>query len=265
MGGPPTKPALGRFSQHGATDDEVEEAVGENAEFDELDARMRGCWDDILSQSPLIRTVMGGCQDRRLYALYLIETFQYTKHNAQNQALVGVRLTPGHTTYLQFCLRHAAEEAGHEQMALHDLKSIGVDPARVTALVPMPATEVLVAYLYWISIQGNPVQRLGYSYWAENSYHFIGPVLKAIQTQMKLDPKQMTFFVEHATIDTRHADQVKQMIRRGAKTAQDWSDIGRVLEQSLRLTGNILTDVHREYERLRGGGPSAYDFLNTLA
>ena len=234
-------------------------------DFEALDARMRETWDAILGQSPLIRTVKGGCDDRRLYALYLIETFQYTRHNAQNQALVGVRLTPGHTTYLQFCLRHAAEEAGHEQMALHDLKAIGVDPAPVTTLAPMPSTEVLVAYLYWVSIQGNPVQRLGYSYWAENSYHYIGPVLKAIQTQMKLDPKQMTFFVEHATIDTRHAEQVKQMIARGARSEQDWQDIGRVLEISLRLTGNILTDVQREYERLQAGAPSPYAFLQVLA
>ena len=233
--------------------------------FHTLDQRLRSCWEGILGNSPLIQAVMSGSDDRRLYALYLIETYHYTRHNAQNQALVAIRLTAGPTAYLQFCLRHASDEAGHEQMALHDLKRLGVDPGHVAALSPLPATEVLIAYLYWISIQGNPIQRLGYSYWAETSYDFIGPVLTAIQNHMKLDGKQMTFFTEHASIDRRHAEMVRQMILRMAKTPEDWEDIGRVLETSLGLTGNILVEVYRAYEGLRAGTPSPYAFLHGLA
>ena len=230
--------------------------------FAALDRRMQVCWNDILADSPMIRAIMSGCEDRRLYALYLFETYHYTKHNAQNQALVAIRLPAGHTPYLQFCLRHASDEAGHEQMALHDLKMMGVDTSHVTRSAPLPATEVLIAYLYWISIQGNPVKRLGYSYWAENSYHYIGPVLKATREQMKLDRKQMTFFIDHASIDTKHAEMVRQMILRVSQTPQDWEDIGRVLEVSLRLTGNILTDVYRAYEEIKAGRASPYQFLN---
>jgi len=238
------------------------EREDEAKNFAALERRMQACWSDILAHSPMIQAVTSGCEDRRLYALYLIETYHYTKHNAQNQALVAIRLSAGHTPYLQFCLRHASDEAGHEQMALHDLKTMGVDTSHVTRSAPLPATEVLIAYLYWISIQGNPVQRLGYSFWAENSYHYIGPVLKAIQEQMKLDRKQMTFFIDHATIDTKHAEMVRQMILRVAQAPQDWQDIERVLEVSLRLTGNILTEVYRAYEELKAGSASPYEFLN---
>ncbi len=234
-------------------------------EFESLDCRMQSCWDHLLDNSPMIQAVMAGCSDRRLYALYLIETYQYTRHNAQNQAVVAIRLTAGETPYLQFCLRHASDEAGHEQMAIHNLKMLGVDPVNVTNLTPLPATEVLVAYLYWISVQGNPVQRLGYSYWAENSYHFIGPILETIQESMKLERSQMTFFIEHASIDTRHSEWVRRMIQKMAITRQDWQDIARVLETSLRLTGNILMEVCQQYENLKAGEPSPYVFLNRLS
>lgn len=230
-----------------------------------LNHLMETCWQEILTQSPLIKAVNSGCDDRRLYALYLVETYQYTRHNAQNQALVAVRLPGGHTPYLQFCLRHASDEAGHEQMALHDLKMLGVSPPNVIALPPLPATEVLIAYLYWISFQGNPLQRLGYSYWAENSYAFIAPVLQAVQAQMQLEKQQMTFFIDHASIDARHSEMVHQMILRTAQAPRDWNDIGRVLETSLRLTKDILTDVYREYERLKAGEASPYGFLNRSA
>ena len=56
------------------------------------------------------------------------------------------------------------EETGHENMALRDIRSLGFDVSAVSQMRPLPATETLTAYLYWISVQGNPVQRLGYSF-----------------------------------------------------------------------------------------------------
>jgi pyrroloquinoline quinone (PQQ) biosynthesis protein C len=233
-------------------------------QFDTLNQRMNACWRRILDNSPLVAAVLGGCTDRRLYALYLIETFHYTRHNAKNQALVAVCNDGQHSPYLQFCLRHAADEAGHELMALHDLKTLGINPEDVTASQPMPNTDVLIGYLYWISVQGNPFQRLGYSYWAESCYEAIGPVLQGIKTHMGIPPQAMTFFIDHATIDTKHAEMVQQMIELTAKTPADWQAIGRVLDTSLTLTGRILDDVYIEYEKLVKGQNSAYTYLNTL-
>ncbi|MBY0404429.1 MAG: iron-containing redox enzyme family protein [Cyanobacteria bacterium] len=230
-----------------------------------LDARVNQCWQTILSNSKMIQEIMAGGSDKRLYALYLIETYHYTRHNAKNQALVAIRSNDQHNAYLQFCFRHAADEAGHELMAVHDLKQMGVDSQPVLKSRPLPATEVLIAYLYWVSVQGNPVQRLGYSFWAESCYEAIGPVLKAMQTQMKLTPDQMTFFIDHATIDTKHAEMVRQMILQSAQTNQDWEDIGRVMEMSLMLTGRILDDVYESYHNLVTGKPSPYAFLKDLA
>ena len=100
---------------------------------------------------------------------------------------------------------------------------------------------------------------------AENSYHFIGPVLKAIREHMKLGSKQMTFFIDHASIDSGHAEMVRRTIHKVARTRPDWEDIARTLEISLRLTENILADVFGQYEKLRAGKPSLYDFLNSLS
>ncbi len=55
-------------------------------------------------------------------------------------------------------------------MALDDLRALGLllqDPQRELP-PPFPVTEMLIAYLYWVSSRGNPVQRLGLRTGLEN-------------------------------------------------------------------------------------------------
>jgi hypothetical protein len=65
---------------------------------------------------------------------------------------------------------------------MHDLLSLGVDKSTLEIPTPHPNTEVFIAYLYWISINGNPLQRLGYSFWAEDSYQYIGKLIDNVRT-----------------------------------------------------------------------------------
>lgn len=135
-----------------------------------------------------------GSVSKALYALYMIETFHYTAHNARNQGLVGVRHADN-PVYAKFCFEHAAQEVGHEKMALHDVMSLGLKSEVFDMPPALPATEVLIAYLYWISFTGNPLQRLGYSYWAENAYQFITPLITRISEVLALKPAQLTFLL----------------------------------------------------------------------
>ncbi len=237
-----------------------------NARFEELDEKLKTTWKEVLASSRLVRTIERGQLDKRLYALYLLETYQYTLHNSRNQALVGVRAIEENGSYLKFCFEHANEEAGHELMALHDLLSLGgIKREDFKPPPPLPATEVLIGYLYWISATGNPLRRLGYSYWAESSYQYITPLLTRVQQTLQLKPAQMTFFVSHSRIDEEHALQVKKMMAQNCKRESDWRDVEQVMVTSLRLTGGMMEAVSDEYERLVAGGPSPYTFLNALA
>src|SRR5687768_10301485 len=116
----------------------------------QLDAVISLKWEEILQQPQAVNfagSLMG--RDRRVYALYLTQVYHYAFHTARNQALVAVNPANVNTKYMQFCLEHALEETGHELMALHDLRSIGVpieDPGKDMP-PPMVATELLIAYL----------------------------------------------------------------------------------------------------------------------
>ena len=229
--------------------------------IDDLDRESAAVWSEILSKSRLVEAIEKRTIDRKLFAIYMIETYHYTLHNARNQALVGVRAMDQPPQYIKFCFTHAAEETGHELMALHDAKKLGLKDVDFDIPPPLPDTEALIAYLYWISATGNPLQRLGYSYWAENSYHYINPLVHKLKEHLHLEDNQLTFFIAHSEIDDEHAREVQEMLRRHCRSASDWAAVKRVLATSLRLTGRFMEGVYEEYERLRAGQSTGYSFL----
>jgi thiaminase len=229
-----------------------------------LQEHLVSTWKELFSTSRFIQTIERGEVTKPLYALYLLETYHYTRHNARNQAVVGVRCPEGELQYQRFCFEHAAEEVGHEHMALHDLKSLGVADADLAMPPPLPATTVLTGYLYWISYQGNPLQRLGYSFWAESCYEYVIPLLRNVQQRLELTNAQMTFFISHAEIDADHSKAVNDMLCKRCKTHDDWSTVAEVMRTSLRLTGAMMDNVFDEHTRLMTGKTERCAFLRGL-
>jgi len=201
-----------------------------------------------------------------VYALYLTQVYHYASHTARNQALVAVNPNNRDIHYMQFCLEHALEETGHELMALHDLRSLGVvinDPEKEMPPA-LPSTQLLIAYLYRVAMHENPVQRLGYSFWAETSYGYIRDFMDNLSNNMQLDKKQMTFFYNHSTIDDKHAKDVEKILLHICKTEDDWKAVTQSAMITLDLTYQILRSVIDEYEKLVKNEPSDFAILNSL-
>lgn len=216
-----------------------------------------------LAQSPSLEKVLTpGFADRRLYAIYLVETYHYTKHNARNQALVATRPDDMDPRYMKFCLKHAEEEVGHEMMAVHDLRNMGYDVSERTLGKPLAETEVLISYLYRVAATANPLARLGYSYWAERSYHYIQPILDMLKSGLGVQKNQMSFFTSHAEIDVDHAKQVDETISRFAKTLDDWKAIEEVMRTSLILTSGMMEAVFAEFIKMKEGKSDRYPFIS---
>lgn len=222
-------------------------------------------WDIFKENSNFFKAVRDGLKDRRFYALLLIQTYHYTKHNAINQAMVCQNPNMTDFNYMKYCLNHAEEEVGHEMMALNDLKNLGADISD-PAMLPAPSieTDVFVAYVYYVSQTGNPVQRLGYSLWAEDAYAHITPTLQIAAQNMELRKPEMTFFIDHAVIDKKHSEDVQKQISRMCKNQKDWEAVKKVMLGTLGLTHRILESVHRDYQLLIKGELKGYEFLETV-
>lgn len=221
--------------------------------LDHLYSLMADKWKMILDENDLVQMINHGCHDRRLYILYLSQTYHYASHNAKNQAIVVQNInqtTSREINYMKFCLQHAHEETGHEMMAFHDLKLAGLQIPIDKIPKAMSSTESFIAYLYYISQNGNPIRRLGYSFWAENSYKYFSECMQKAAIQMNLNKSMMTFFNEHSDIDQQHALDVEKMIISVCKTDQDFSDISEVMLQTLELTHHMLNEIAKEYKNV---------------
>ena len=223
------------------------------AQLTKIESAIERKWGEILGSSRLVRSIMTDGLRIELYTIYMLETFHYTAHNARNQAAAGIQHAAHNAMYAKFCFEHAAEETGHEKMALHDLRALGIAVDEESLPPPLPETETLIGYLYWISTNGNPYRRLGYSLWAESSYQYINPIVSKVQETLSLTDSQLTFFRAHSEIDDEHAKQVRQTILRTCKKEEDWVALRDVALTSLDLTGRMLEGVYNDYRQLQDG------------
>jgi len=218
-----------------------------------------------LGESPyLIKLLEPGFVDKRLYAIYMCETYHYTKHNAKNQALVATRHENMSPQYMKFCLNHAAEEVGHELMALHDLKKMGVQITEEELPEPLNSTQALIGYLYYLSEKLNPLARLGYSFWAERVYEHIQPLLEMMSDGLKIPKSAMTFFNEHSDIDEKHAQDVDKAIMSFVKTQEDLNAVEETMVNSLKMTVRMLDEVFEQFIKVKEGSESRYFFLDQI-
>jgi hypothetical protein len=191
---------------------------------------------------PFARHVAEHGVDPDLYRTVLLQIYHYTRHNSINQAFAAWRVDPERIGMLRFCYEHAGEELGHEKMVVHDLESIGLFDPHDLEKPPLPATEALIGYLYYVGLHYGAVPRLGYSYWAESVYEHIDDLLGAARADLKLTDQNMSFFVAHSVIDAKHAEEVREAISRNVRPGPESEQLLQVARTTLRLTGALLDE-----------------------
>lgn len=219
--------------------------------FARLDATVARQWEQARG-GPFWRHVSEHGFDAALYGTVMEQIYHYTRHNSINQAVAALRADPDRLGLLRFVYSHAGEELGHERMVLHDLRAVGLlGSDEEVSTTPLPATEALIDYLYGVALRQGPVPRLGYSYWAESVYEHIAPLLASARTSLGLADADMSFFVAHAEIDTKHAEEVAHAIRKAVRTREEADAVLRVAAASLWLTIAILDQSYQAWAGAR--------------
>lgn len=216
--------------------------------FEQLDAMVATAWADA-AESPLWHHIGSQQFDAPLYRDLMVQIYHYTRWNSLNQALTVAGATPEQRPLLRFVYRHADEELGHEQMVVHDLRSVGLieQDDDLRTFPKMPATDALINYLSGVAYTEGPIARLGYSYWAEDVYPHIAPLLGAAVTSLGLTDRQMTFFVAHGEIDEGHSAEVRRIIGKAATTPEERASILRVATTTLWLTIELMNQTFANF------------------
>jgi len=212
--------------------------------FERLQRAEREAWAEIHA-GPAWQRVRKGI-DLDFYVTLMTQVFHYTRYNAQNQALMAVRLTSERLPLLKYCLHHAYTEAGHDLMVLRDLETVGVSSESVLKGRPLPETEAFVGYLFRLQ-ERDATARLGYSYWAEGCYPFLEDFIVSLRRDLKLKESQLTFLVAHSVIDKAHLEEVKDIIRTSCTDGALQGGVVDVMQTSLHLMKNLFDAVNAKH------------------
>lgn len=128
-------------------------------EFDQVVERFEACAG--------MRLLCDGDSTRDHYQQLMRQVFHHTRENPQLQALATVWFRGPQRIAVKRFLRHATSEIGHDQLALNDLRTLGVDIAPIPFENPLPATTALLSFGFFQVYNLNPVGYLGYLFFLE--------------------------------------------------------------------------------------------------
>lgn len=226
-----------------------EQEVPGGAVFAALDHAVDEAWARAM-QGPFWQFTAQHGLEPYLGLLTLVEQYHLVRHNATNQAVAAYPLSAGDDVLLKWCLRHAREELGHEHMITRDLEAYGaLELARpLLDRRPLPATQSFIGYLYHLALSRGAIARLGYSYWAEQSYPRFNLLIDRLRTPGGMDPRRdFSFFNEHSNIDARHTLELKEVIAKVAPTASQVADMIDVARTTIWLQNAIFDNCLQEY------------------
>jgi len=235
-------------------------------ELQKFDNLIEKKWQQIFASDmaqQFIDDFMG--KDKRIYALYLTQVYHYAFHTPRNLALAGANIHNTNTSFMHHCFEHAADETGHELMALHDLKMLGIPIVKLPDDIPkiLPSTETMVGYVKFLATSNNPFRIMGYSYWIERPYAHILHFMEQMEMNMNLSKNQMTFYYNHKEIDKKHGLEIENAIVEFCTTQFHWDGIKEAALTTMQLMLNLLLEIINEYKQL-DNGKSAYNMIDSI-
>ena len=129
--------------------------------FEALQARTERARTELVS-IPVIQACLAGRVTRAQYLAFLGEAYHHVRHTVPLLMACGSRLEEPTASWLRPALaEYIAEESGHEQWILDDLRACGDDAEAARRAPPALATELMVAYVYDYIARIHPAGFLG--------------------------------------------------------------------------------------------------------
>lgn len=164
--------------------------------------------------------------DKEMYARWLAQTHAYVAHTTRLTALAAARLPPQANELHSHMLAHAAEEAGHDQLLLDDLRALGrsIDEFR-----PLPVTDAFWQAVYFQIDHLTPWAIFGRVIPLEGMAAYLGAAcVKAVESAHGRGTA--TFLGAHADADPGHLERAFGVVAR--VTPEE----GRVICDGMRMT-----------------------------
>ena len=196
-----------------------------------------------LLATPIIEGCLRGEVSLPSYVAFLREAYHHVSHTvpllrACKQAL------PDRLRWLDSALdEYIAEEAGHDEWILDDLRACGDDAEAVRHGQPRHATEVMVAYAYDGIARRNPLSFFGMVHVLEGTSVSLALIAAdAIQKPLQLPNAAFSYLRSHGTLDLQHTAHFEVLMNQ-IDDPRDQADIVHAARAFFRLYADVFRSL----------------------
>jgi pyrroloquinoline quinone (PQQ) biosynthesis protein C len=202
-------------------------------------AEARGRFLDI----PILQAALNGEVAKEDYIRFLGQAYHHVRHTVPLLMGCGYRL-PAHHAWLREAVgEYIEEEMGHEAWILDDIAACGGDPEVVRNAVPLPPTELMVAYAYDIIQRRNPVGFFGMVLVLEGtSVALASTAAEVIQARLGLPVDAVRYLKSHGALDQDHIKFFENLMNR-ITDADDQNAVIHCANMFYQLYGNIFRTI----------------------
>jgi len=181
---------------------------------------------------PQIQDGLAGRISLSTYIAYLTEAYHHVKHTVPLMQAAKAHLDDRHARYRDALDEYIAEETGHEEWILNDIRRSGGDAEAVRSGQPRPETELMVAYAYDYVTRINPMGFFGMVFVLEGtSTQLATHGAKAVQTSLGLPEAAFTYLSSHGSLDQEHILFLKDLV----DGVEDEADQAAIIHMANRI------------------------------
>ena len=188
---------------------------------------------------PAIAECLAGRVTRTRYIAFLRQAYHHVKHTVPLLMACGSRFGEERGALRAAMAQYIAEENGHEQWILEDLRACGDDPEDARRAPPALATELMVAYVYDYIARIHPAGFLGMVHVLEGTSSALATrAAGAIADALALPPSAFTYLTSHGALDQEHVRFFAQTVN--GMSAEEQRHVVHVAKRVYRLYGDIF-------------------------
>ncbi len=190
-----------------------------------------------------IQRGLAGDISRETYLEYLAEAYHHVRHTVPLMKLVKLRLPRGREWLHEALDEYIAEESGHEEWILDDIRNAGGDADAVRRSRPKMATEFMVSYAYDFINRVNPVGFFGMVFVLEGTSTKLATVgAEALMRSLNLNSDCFRYLTSHGSIDLEHMNFLRDLMGR-IDYAEDKEAIIHMAQRMFVLFANMFRSI----------------------
>lgn len=215
--------------------------------FDRLCAETAPARARLLSV-PQLQAGLAGRISRTTYLAYLAQAYHHVSHTVPLMRLArsGLAAKPMLVEALD---DYIAEEEGHEQWILNDIRAAGGDTDAVVRDGPSSATARMVDHAYATLRDGNPAAFFGMVFVLEGtSIALASNGAEAVRASLGLPETAFTYLTSHGALDQEHMRFFEKLVN-GLDDVADEDAIIAMANDMFDLFGGLFAAIPMEDDR----------------